>query len=599
VQKVIALLLLILGGVASLQAKEPAALMGELYTGPEFQRAFNNPEDHPNLPNVLLIGDSISIGYTVDVRKRLAGKADVFRIPTNGRNAAYGLKHLDGWLKGRTWNVIHFNWGLWDFCYRNPDSENQGNRDKINGKLTATPEEYGKTLEQIVDKLLETKARLIWCATTPVPEGEAGRFQGDEIKYNQVAEAIMKKHGIPIDDLHAHALLRLPGTMKNPGDVHYTAEGYSYLAERVADEILKQLITTVVCAEAMAVETVSPLQLECLGVAAKRENSHVWGSSPIMDPDGKVHIYAAQWKRPGKGGFGGKTKDGEKTGWTSSSQIAHYVGDKPEGPFEFVRIAVPDKDGEFNAPHNPTIKYIDGKYVLLFIVNSGGPDSQRIMMYVADDLNDHWRPAAGAEPDGTLLRKSTDTNIWDHTAMLGNANPCLIKHDGKYKLYFKAVIPVLDTFESKGRLKDRTWTYGVALSNTLEGPYIKEPERITETYHPVEDACVFTHENRVWMLTRDMNEVRGGGGLLWVSDDGMEFDYEKAVLGFHHLDHYIGKEEAAKLKNYRGSKEGHLERPQVLFIDGKPAYLYMATGLGLPEPYGSCSYVFKMTPNSK
>jgi hypothetical protein len=239
----IILLLLLLGGINLLQAKEPASLMAELHTGPEYQKAFNNPEDDPDLPNVLLIGDSISIGYTVDVRKRLAGQADVFRIPTNGRYSAYGLKKLDGWLKGRSWDVIHFNWGLWDLCYRNPDAKNQGNRDKVNGTLTATLEQYGKTLEQIVERLLETKAKLIWCATTPVPEGESGRVQGDEIQYNRVAEAIMKKYGIAINDLHTHALLRLPGIMKNPGDVHYTAEGYSYLAEKVADEIQKQLNT--------------------------------------------------------------------------------------------------------------------------------------------------------------------------------------------------------------------------------------------------------------------------------------------------------------------------------------------------------------------
>lgn len=351
------------------------------------------------------------------------------------------------------------------------------------------------------------------------------------------------------------------------------------------------LISTVVRAETM--EPVSPLKLDCLGVAVKRENTHVWGSSPIIGPDGKVHLYVAQWDRPVSNQFGGKTADGKKTSWVDSSQIAHYVGDKPEGPFEFVRIAVADRDGDFNAPHNPTIKYIDGKYVLLFIVNSGDTPSQRILMYVADDLSDNWRPAAGAEPDGTMLRPSKDPKIWDHVAVLGNTNPCLIKHDGKYELYFKAVIPAEEGKGYQGQAK--IFTYGVALSDTLEGPYIKEPERVTRADLSIEDAYVFAHDDKVWMFSRDMSGVQGGGGLLWVSDDGMAFDFEKAVLGFHHLDQYIGKKEAAKLKNYRGSKEGHLERPQILFIDEKPAYLYLATGLGFPAPYGSCSYVFKMT----
>ena len=338
-----------------------------------------------------------------------------------------------------------------------------------------------------------------------------------------------------------------------------------------------------------------PFELECLGIAVKHENTHVWGSSPVIGPDGRIHIYAAQWERPEENGFGGKTHDGKNTGWTVSSEIAHYVADNPEGPFEFIRIAVPDRDGKFNAPHNPTIKYMDGKYVLLFIVNTdGNTATQRIMMYVADDLDDNWRPAKGAEPDGTILRQSGSPEFWDHTATLGNSNPCLINHDGKYKLYFKAVIPLPDSVVGQEWQKGRTWTYGVAFSETLEGPYIKEKERVTKTYHPLEDAYVFAYDERVWMFSRDMNEKRGGGGLLWISEDGMEFDYEKAILGFHHLDYYIGQEETANLIAYRGTNHGHLERPQILFIDGKPAYLYAATGLGLPKPYGSCSYVFRM-----
>jgi len=38
--------------------------------------------------------------------------------------------------------VIHFNWGLWDLCYRNPLVKNQGNRDKVNGKLSVSLDDY-------------------------------------------------------------------------------------------------------------------------------------------------------------------------------------------------------------------------------------------------------------------------------------------------------------------------------------------------------------------------------------------------------------------------------------------------------------------------
>ncbi len=131
-------------------ATKELASKEELYMGKECADAFANPKDDPNLPNVLLIGDSISNAYTVEVRKQLHGKADVFWIPGNGKDSAYGLKKLNGWIGTRDWEVIHFNWGLWDLCYRNPKAKTQGHRDKVNGTQSVPPEQYQDNMEQIV-----------------------------------------------------------------------------------------------------------------------------------------------------------------------------------------------------------------------------------------------------------------------------------------------------------------------------------------------------------------------------------------------------------------------------------------------------------------
>ncbi len=216
----------------------------ELYTGKEFQSAFANPQDNPELPNVLLIGDSISIGYTLSVRKELKDKADVYRISTNGRHTEFGLANIEKWLGklgNKEFDVIHFNWGLWDICYRNPEATTQGKRDKVHGTLTTTPEDYKKNLESIVERLQKTGAKLIWCATTPVPENEIGRKVGDEVKYNLIAEAIMLKEGVAINDLHTYANQSLPTIQKLNGDVHFTSEGSAYLAKQVVKTILEQL----------------------------------------------------------------------------------------------------------------------------------------------------------------------------------------------------------------------------------------------------------------------------------------------------------------------------------------------------------------------
>lgn len=48
--------------------------------------------DTPGLPRVLLIGDSISMGYTLPVRDLLKGRANVHRIPENGTPPAWASR---------------------------------------------------------------------------------------------------------------------------------------------------------------------------------------------------------------------------------------------------------------------------------------------------------------------------------------------------------------------------------------------------------------------------------------------------------------------------------------------------------------------------
>ncbi len=197
-------------------------------------------KDVPGLPRVLIIGDSISMGYTVPVRDLLKGKANVHRIPMNGGPTTNGLKNLAAWLGESKWDVIHFNWGLHDLKYVLDDPNKLVAVNTPGSHYQVKLEDYEKNLATLVTQLQKTGAKLIWCNTTPVPEGSQGRVGGDEMKFNEAAARVMKAAGMPTDDLRAHALVKIK-EIQLPANVHYTPAGYKYLAEKVAAEIEKAL----------------------------------------------------------------------------------------------------------------------------------------------------------------------------------------------------------------------------------------------------------------------------------------------------------------------------------------------------------------------
>ena len=196
-------------------------------------------KEMPGLPRVLLIGDSISIGYTLPTRALLKGKVNLHRIPTNGGPTIKGLEQIDTWLGKKKWDVIHFNWGLHDLKYMGPNGENLFPKEK-GGKVQVPIQEYEKNLERLVVRLKKTNAKLIWRNTTPVPPGSKGRYVGDSIKYNAAAARVMIRHGIPTHDLFTMSKKRMKEIML-PANVHYTKDGSEVLGGDVAMVILEAL----------------------------------------------------------------------------------------------------------------------------------------------------------------------------------------------------------------------------------------------------------------------------------------------------------------------------------------------------------------------
>ncbi|QDS91186.1 hypothetical protein EC9_54060 [Rosistilla ulvae] len=187
-------------------------------------------KDRAGLPRVLLIGDSISMGYTQPTRKLLADKANVHRIPANGGPTFRGLANIDKWLGDGNWDVIHFNWGIHDLKHQ------------ADGTRQVEPADYEKNLRLLVAKMKATGAKLIWASTTPIPKGKLNpdRTFGDETHYNEIAARVMTELDVPINDLHGYIMPRFD-ELHRPQDLHYTSAGSDYLAQQVAAAISQRL----------------------------------------------------------------------------------------------------------------------------------------------------------------------------------------------------------------------------------------------------------------------------------------------------------------------------------------------------------------------
>jgi len=193
-----------------------------------------------NLPKVLIIGDSISLGYTPALVKMLKGKAVVVHCRGNAGPTIRGIKEINKYIGGKKWDVIYFNWGLWDmygWSYHKQD---------------ISPKAYGERLETLVSKLEKTGAKLIWATTTPpCPKPEKtmlGKFKKKvvitsrtEKEYLDAAAKVMKKHHVEVNDLRAAILPKAKKYSLGPDNVHYNGKGYELLAQKTGEAIEKAI----------------------------------------------------------------------------------------------------------------------------------------------------------------------------------------------------------------------------------------------------------------------------------------------------------------------------------------------------------------------
>ena len=285
---------------------------------------------------------------------------------------------------------------------------------------------------------------------------------------------------------------------------------------------------------------------------------YVWGGTVCREED-KYYIFASAWK-----------KECQFWGWVKSSTIIMGVGDRPEGPFRFVREMTELKTQTWSREmlHNPTALKIGDKYYLYFVGTNGDPSiwnqgqikeeeiyryNQKIGVAVGTTLSEPLVPS----PCNPILEPIEKG--WDCTYV---TNPTVVDGPDGIRMIYKSL------------MKDRSaMKLGVAAGKTPEGPFVRLTEKpIFE--EDIEDPFLWYQNGKYCMIVKDMRGKLAGRpkeAVLYTSEDGITWENTPRYA--------YGTEVEWENGTVRYS---NVERPQMYIENGKPVCLYNAVG-NVPE----------------
>jgi hypothetical protein len=178
--------------------------------------------DDDVLPRVLLIGDSISCGYSGVVTEALREKCHVDRLGTSrSLNDPVLLQATEMMLREFPYQAVHFNNGLHGFRLDGPT-------------YSAALREYVALIRRAAPQ-----AKLIWASSTPITENGKPDALADSNEVvsarNALAAEVMQELGIPTNDLYSVVIGK--AELRSPDGYHYSGDGYAALGKAVTEAL--------------------------------------------------------------------------------------------------------------------------------------------------------------------------------------------------------------------------------------------------------------------------------------------------------------------------------------------------------------------------
>lgn len=317
----------------------------------------------------------------------------------------------------------------------------------------------------------------------------------------------------------------------------------------------------------------------------------VWCGSAVKGEDGRFHLFASRWPMwlP------------MHPGWLVRSEIVRAVADRPEGPYEFQEVVLPARGAEYwdgRSTHNPHIVKHKGLYLLYYMGSTHPlPDpvpgdgyglsdprcivaraNKRIGLAVSESVFGPWKRL-----DSPIL--PTRPGKFD-SFLTSNPAPC-VHEDGSVLLIYKA-----RRYEGNEHGK---MTIGAARADHFEGPYrvVSEgPVFPPERFH-LEDPFIWKTEDGYAMIAKDMDGNVCGekyGGIQAVSRDGLNWELADRPRSYSRT---------VTWDDGTVQTLGNMERPFLLFQDGRPTHLFAAVSdgkKGFADALNTWNMVIPITP---